>query len=60
MVIAYCECHPTAAEAFGQVGATDVNRRWSEWFDDVLAEFVDADGGLLWATEVWHKDLGNQ
>lgn len=55
-VIAYAECHPDAATAFGRVGATDVNARWAEWFTDVLAEHTDADGGLVEAVEVWHLD----
>lgn len=53
-VIAYAECIPDATTAFGIMGATDVNKRWSEWFGDVLEEFTDAEGQLLWASEVWH------
>ena len=55
-VIAYAECHPDAATAFGQVGGTDVNRRWAQWFTDVLATHTDPDGNLIEATEVWHLD----
>jgi L-rhamnose mutarotase len=55
-VIAYCECEPDAATAFAKVGATDVNRRWAEWFEDVIAELTDADGNLFAATQVWHLD----
>jgi L-rhamnose mutarotase len=55
-VIAYAECHPDAATAFAKVGATDVNRRWAEWFTDVLAVHTDEQGGLIEATEVWHLD----
>jgi L-rhamnose mutarotase len=55
-VIAYAECHPDAATAFGAVGATDVNRRWAEWFRDVLARHTDDDGNLIEAAEVWHLD----
>lgn len=55
-VIAYCECEPDAATAFGRVGATDVNRRWSEWFDDVIEDMSDPDGNLFAAEEVWHLD----
>ena len=53
-VIAYAECHPDVATAFGKVGATDVNRRWAEWFDDVIVALVDEEGNLLRAEEVWH------
>ncbi len=55
-VIAYAECHPDAATAFGAVGATEVNARWSRWFADVLAEHTAADGSLIEASEVWHLD----
>ena len=55
-VIAYAECHPDAATAFGQVGATEVNQRWSDWFTDVLAQLTSADGQLIQAQEVWHLD----
>jgi L-rhamnose mutarotase len=53
-VIAYAECHPDVATAFGKVGATEVNRRWAEWFEDVIVELVDEEGNLLRAHEVWH------
>lgn len=55
-VIAYAECHPDAAAAFGRVGATEVNARWSEWFGDVLARLSDENGKLIEAAEVWHLD----
>lgn len=55
-VIAYAECHPDAATAFGAVGATEVNTRWAEWFRDVLAVHTDQSGGLREAQEVWHLD----
>lgn len=55
-VIAYAECHPDAATAFGRVGAAEVNARWSEWFADVLARHTDENGGLIEASEVWHLD----
>jgi L-rhamnose mutarotase len=55
-VIAYCECEPDAATAFGKVGATEVNRRWAEWFEDTIEALVDEQGDLFWADEVWHLD----
>ncbi len=53
-VIAYCECEPDAATAFGKVGATEVNQRWSAWFEDVIEHLTDADGELFRAAAVWH------
>jgi len=55
-VFAYCECHPDAATAFGRVGATEVNRRWSEWFEDTIEALTDEQGELFTAREVWHLD----
>lgn len=55
-VIAYAECHPDAATAFGAVGATEVNARWADWFTDVLAQHTDESGQLIEAQEVWHVD----
>jgi L-rhamnose mutarotase len=55
-VIAYAECHPDVASAFGAVGATDVNRRWAEWFKDVIVRLTDDQGNLFLADEVWHLD----
>lgn len=55
-VIAYCECEPDAATAFGKVGATEVNRRWAASFEDVIEDLTDADGNLFTADEVWHLD----
>jgi L-rhamnose mutarotase len=55
-VIAYCECHPDVQTAFGRIGATDVNARWSAWFEDVIEDLTDPDGALFSADEVWHLD----
>jgi L-rhamnose mutarotase len=55
-IIAYAECEPDVATAFGKVGQTDVNRRWAEWFQDVIVSLVDEEGNLITAQEVWHLD----
>lgn len=55
-VIAYCECEPDGETAFTKVGATDVNRRWTEWFEDVIERLGDADGSMFVADEVWHLE----
>ncbi|GIF74433.1 hypothetical protein Asi02nite_39510 [Asanoa siamensis] len=55
-VIAYCECEPDAPTAFGLAGASEVNARWSAWFEDVIEELTDSDGNLRYAAEVWHLD----
>jgi L-rhamnose mutarotase len=55
-VIAYAECEPDVATAFGKVGATDVNARWAAWFEDVIVRLTDERGSLFRAEEVWHLD----
>lgn len=55
-VIAYAECEPDAETAFGKIGATDVDARWSEWFQDVIERRFGADGKPMIAEEVWHLD----
>jgi L-rhamnose mutarotase len=58
-MIAYAECEPDAATAFGKVGTTDVNARWSRWFEDVIVQLTDANGNLFRAEEVWHLAEGS-
>ena len=53
-MIAYAECEPDAATAFGKVGGTDVNARWSRWFEGIIVQLTDAEGNLFRAEEVWH------
>jgi len=55
-VIAYCECEPDVATAFAKIGATEVNARWSTWFEDIIVSLVDEGGNLHTAEEVWHLD----
>ncbi|WP_064745132.1 L-rhamnose mutarotase [Pseudonocardia acaciae] len=54
LVIGYAECEPDGPTAFGAVGDTEVNRRWAEWFGDVLVELADGTGGPAACAEVWH------
>ena len=55
-VIAYLECHPDVATVFGKIGDSDINARWSKWFEEVIVSLADEDGNLYWADEVWHLD----
>lgn len=55
-VIAYAECRPDVASAFAALGAYDANRRWSEWFEDIIDSLTDTDGNVHRADEVWHLD----
>ncbi len=55
-VVAYGEAHPDVATAFAAIGATDVNARWSAWFEDVIVNLTDAKGQLISLHEVWHLD----
>ena len=55
-IIAYCECEPDAATAFGKIGEHEANARWSAWFEDIIVSLTDEDGNLFVADEVWHLD----
>ncbi len=55
-IVAYVECHPDVASAFGKLGPTEVNARWSEWFEDVIVSLTDENGELYRLEEVWHLD----
>lgn len=53
-VIAYLECHPDRDTVFARIGASEVNTRWSAYFQDIIVALTDEDGELFWAEEVWH------
>lgn len=53
-LVGYLECVPDAKTAFAKMGATDVNKRWAEWFKDVIVNLSDSKGNLLEYKEVWH------
>lgn len=55
-VIGYAECEPDVATALAKLGPTEVNRRWAEWFEDVIVALTDEQGNLRTAKEVWHLD----
>jgi L-rhamnose mutarotase len=55
-VFGYAECTPDAATAFGAAAATDANRRWAAWFEDVITRLSDEHGNLYRLQEVWHMD----
>jgi len=55
-VYAYAECHPTVAEALAAMGNSEANRRWAEWFTEVISNLTDAEGNLIQAPEVWHMN----
>lgn len=55
-VIAYAECEPDAATAFATMAATDVDRRWSAWFEEIIDRRFADDGSAMTVAEVWHLD----
>ena len=55
-VIAYCECEPDVATAFGILAESEVNARWSVWFESVIESMSDERGELIRADEIWHLD----
>ncbi len=55
-IIAYVECEPSVEVAFAKLAPTEVNARWSKWFEDVIVSLTDEDGNLYRVEEVWHLD----
>ena len=55
-IYAYAEVHPDVETAFAKLGPTDVNARWSKWFEDVIVSLTDENGELFKLDEVWHLD----
>jgi L-rhamnose mutarotase len=53
-VVGYAECEPDVATCFARLGASEVNRRWAEWFEEIIVSLVDEDGNLFRLDEVWH------
>ncbi len=56
LVIAYVEAHPDAKTAFSTIGKSEFDRKWSEWFRDLIVNQTDNRGEMLRLTEVWHLD----
>lgn len=52
----YLECEPDRETCFERIGASEVNARWSAWFEDIIVDMTDEQGQLRWAEEVWHLD----
>ena len=44
------------ATAFANMGSSEGNAKWAEWFKEVIVNLVDNQGNLLRMTEVWHLD----
>jgi L-rhamnose mutarotase len=55
-VVGYVECEPDAETALARIAATDVNRRWAEWFTEVIEAPETEDGRFERLEEVWHQD----
>ena len=55
-IYAYAEVEPDVETANAKLGPSEVNRRWSEWFRDVIVSLTDENGQLYRAEEVWHLD----
>ena len=53
-ITGYLECHPDVATAFAKLAQSEVNARWSMWFEDVIVSLTDESGELYRHEEVWH------
>ncbi|HXG39534.1 MAG TPA: L-rhamnose mutarotase [Candidatus Limnocylindrales bacterium] len=56
LVAYYGEFDPDMATALADIGATEVNRRWSESFRGIITAITDDEGRLFTAREVAHVD----
>src|SRR5581483_359247 len=55
-IYAYAEVEPDVQTAMAKLAPSEVNRRWSEWCEDVIVSLTDESGQLYRAEEVWHLD----
>lgn len=55
-VVYYGEFYPDMGTAVATIGATNVNRRWSESFAGIITTLTDERGELITAREVLHLD----
>jgi len=46
----------TVAASPDQLEATSVNAKWSKYIRSLMSRFVDAEGRLFTADEIWHLD----
>jgi L-rhamnose mutarotase len=55
-VVYYGEFYPDMATAVTRIGATDVNRRWTDSFAGIITTITDQEGKLITPREVLHLD----
>ncbi|MDQ3871102.1 MAG: L-rhamnose mutarotase [Chloroflexota bacterium] len=56
LVAYYGEFYPDMSTAVANIGATDVNRRWSESFAGIITTITDEHGRLFTARQVFHLE----
>lgn len=55
-VVAYVEVEPDLDTALATLATSEVNARWSAWFEDLIVNLTDSRGNLMNLNEVWHLD----
>lgn len=55
-VVYYGEFYPDMDTVFARIGRTAVNARWGRAFEGIITTLTDAEGRLITADEVFHKD----
>lgn len=55
-VYGYAECHPDVETALSAMGSSKANKRWAEWFTEVIEVLTDESGSLQRAPQAWHMD----
>jgi len=53
-IVAYAEVEPNLDEAFASLGESELNARWSTWFEELIVNLTDSQGELMTFNEVWH------
>ena len=55
-VVGYFEAIPDAKTATQNMGTSEVNAKWAEWFKEIIVNLTDTKGNLMVMKEVWHLD----
>ena len=58
IAVGYFEATPDKKTAFENMGKSEANAKWAEWFKNVIVNLSDGYGNLIELREVWHLDEG--
>jgi len=58
VAVGYFEAIPDKKTALENMGKSEANAKWAEWFKNVIVNLSDGFGNLIELREVWHLDEG--